>query len=122
MVHEFMISCSIPVVAVARSAHMEDAGFVAPLLPDRADKLAIKNFDPETAQGFAKLVAEDHKLHAENLGDFLTRLVEFSEGNPGAIASMIEMATMSKYRLEDHIKVSPLYIDFRLRCAAAASE
>jgi hypothetical protein len=122
MVHEFMISCSIPVVAVARSAHMEDAGFVAPLLPDRADKLAIKNFEPETAQGFAKLVAEDHKLHAENLGDFLTRLVEFSEGNPGAIASMIEMATMSKYRLEDHIKVSPLYIDFRLRCAAAASE
>jgi len=122
MVHEFMISCSIPVVAVARAAHMEDTGFVAPLLPDRADKLAIKNFDPETAQGFAKLVAEDHKLHAENLGDFLTRLVEFSEGNPGAIASMIDMATMSKYRLEDHIIVSPLYIDFRLRCAAAASE
>jgi hypothetical protein len=122
MVHELMISCSVPVVAVTRSAHMEDAGFVAPLLPDRTDKLAIKNFDPETAQGFAKLVAEDHKLHAENLGDFLTRLVEFSEGNPGAIASMIEMATMSKYRLEDHIKVSPLYIDFRLRCAAAASE
>ena len=122
MVHELMISCSVPVVAVARSAHMEDAGFVAPLFPDRADKLAIKNFDPETAQGFAKLVAEDHKLRAENLGDFLARLVEFSEGNPGAIASMINMATMSKYRLEEHIIVSPLYIDFRLRCAAANSE
>jgi hypothetical protein len=122
MVHELMISCSVPVVAVARSAHMEDAGFVAPLLPDRTDKLAIKNFDSETAQRFAKLVAEDHKLRAENLDDFLTRLVEFSEGNPGAIASMIDMATMSKYRLEDHIIVSPLYIDFRLRCAATASE
>jgi multisubunit Na+/H+ antiporter MnhG subunit len=113
---------SVAVVAVARSAHMEDAGFVAPLAPDRADKLAMKNFDPETAQRFAKLVAEDRKLHADNLDDFLTRLVEFSEGNPGAIASMIDMATMSKYRLEDQIIVSPLYIDFRLRCAAAASE
>jgi hypothetical protein len=122
MVHELMISCSIPVVAVARSPHMEDAGFVAPLLPDRTDKLAIKNFDPETAQGFAKLVAEKHKLRAENLDDFLTRLGELSEGNPGAIASMIDMATMSKYRLEDHIIVSPLYIDFRLRVAAANSE
>ena len=122
MVHELMISCSVPVVAVARSAHMEDAGFVAPLFADRADKLAIKNFDPETAQGFAKLSAEDLKLRAENLDDFLTRLVEFSEGNPGAIASMIDMATTSKYRLEDHIIVSPLYIDFRLRCAAANSE
>lgn len=121
MVHELMISCSVPVVAVARSAHMEDAGFVAPLFPDRADKLAIKNFDSETAQGFAKLVAEDRKLRADNLDDFLTRLVEFSEGNPGAIASMIDMATMSKYRLEGHIIVSPLYIDFRLQCAAAAS-
>ena len=101
---------------------MEDAGFVAPLLPDRADKLAIKNFDSETAKEYAKLIAEGLKLRAENLGDFLTRLVEFSEGNPGAIASMINMATMSKYRVEDHIIVSPLYIDFRLRCAAAASE
>jgi hypothetical protein len=122
MVHELMISCSVPVVAVARSAHMEDAGFVAPLFPDRADKLAIKNFDPETAREFAQLAAKDHTLSAENLSDFLTRMVEFSEGNPGAIASMIDMATMSKYRLEDHIIVSPLYIDFRLRCAAAASE
>ncbi len=122
MVHELMISCSVPIVAVARSAHMEDAGFVAPLFPDRADKLAIKNFDAETAQAFAKLVAADHKLSAENLGDFLARLVEFSEGNPGAIASMINMATMPKYRLEEHIIVSPLYIDFRLRCAAANSE
>jgi hypothetical protein len=121
MVHELITSCSVPVVAVARSAHMEDAGFVAPLLPDRADKLAIKNFAPETAQEFAQLTAKNRMLSAENLDDFLTRLVEFSEGNPGAIASMVDMATMSKYRLEDHIKVSPLYIDFRLRCAAAAS-
>ncbi len=122
MVHELMISCSVPVVAVARSAHMEDAGFVAPLFPDRADKLAIRNFDAETAEGFAKLVAEAHKLHAENLCDFLTRVVEFSEGNPGAITSMIDMATKSKYRLEDHIIVSPLYIDFRLQSAAANPE
>ncbi len=122
MVHELMISCSVPIVAVARSAHMEDAGFVAPLFPDRADKLPIKNFDPESATEFAKLVADEFRLRAENLGDFLTRLVEFSEGNPGAIARMIDMATMSKYRLQDHIKVSPLYIDFRLECAAANSE
>ena len=122
MVHDLMTSCSVPVVAVARSAHMEDAGFFAPLFPDRADKLSIKNFDPETAQEFAQLTAKNRMLSAENLGDFLTRLVEFSEGNPGAIASMINMATMSKYRLEDHIIASPLYIDFRLRVCSRGFE
>jgi hypothetical protein len=122
MVRELMISYSVPVLAVARSAHMEDAGFVAPLFPDRADRLAIKNFDSESAKEFAVRVAKELNLRAENLADFLTRLVEFSEGNPGAIARMINMATMSKYRVDGHIIVSPLYIDFRLRCAAAASE
>jgi len=119
---ELMIGSSIPVVAVARSAHMEDAGFIAPLFPDRGDRLAIKNFEPEAARGLIRLLAEEQNLAVENFAEFLSRVVEFSGGNPGAIASMVKMASMDQYRLGNHVKLSPLYIDFRLQSQAVSSE
>ncbi len=119
MVNEVMLSCSTPVVAVARSAHMEDAGYVLELLPDRGERVAIKNFDLDTARTFAIKLAAQQNLSATNLHSVLDSMVKFSEGNPGAILRMIAMATQAKYRSEDHIKWSPLYIDFLMECAAA---
>jgi hypothetical protein len=86
LIGEFMLSCATPVIAVARSAHMEDAGSVSP-------------------------------LSGENLNSVLDSMVKSSEGNPGAILRMIAMAKHPKYRNEDHIKWSPLYIDFLLEWA-----
>jgi hypothetical protein len=40
--------------------------------------------------------------------------LEFSEGNPGAIVALVEMAKYTKYRSDEHIKITPLYIDFRM--------
>jgi hypothetical protein len=119
MVSEVMLSCSTPVVAVARSAHMEDAGYVLPLLPDRSERLAIKNFDAATAKAFALEVASEQQLAATNLDSVLDSMVKFSEGNPGAILRMIAMAKQSKYRSDDHIKWSPFYIDFLMEWSAA---
>ncbi len=122
VVRELTISCSVPVVAVARSAHMEDAGFVAPLFPDRGDKFTIKNFDPVTAENFVRVVAAEQNLVVDNFSEFVARLVEFSGGNPGAIVKMVRMAGLSKYRLGAHVKLSPLYIDFRVGSASAGSK
>jgi ATP/maltotriose-dependent transcriptional regulator MalT len=119
MIGEVMVSCSTPVVAVARSAHMEDAGYVSPLLPDRSERLAIKNFDPETAKAFALEVSLQQQLEAENLNSVLNSMIKSSEGNPGAIVRLIAMAAESKYRSDDHIKWAPLYIDFLMEWAAA---
>jgi len=119
MTRELMYSCSTPVIAVARSAHMEDAGSVSALLPDRSERLAIKNFDSDTAKAFALEVCEQQQLEAENLHSVLGSMIKSSEGNPGAIIRMIAMAKQSKYRNEDHIKWSPLYIDFLMEWAAA---
>ncbi len=58
--------------------------------------------------------AEKVGLAPQNLGKFLTRVVEPSDGNPGAILKMLSMEKKAKYRLHDHIKTAPLYIDFRL--------
>jgi hypothetical protein len=44
-------------------------------------------------------------------------MVKSSEGNPGAILRMIAMAKQLKYRNDDHIKWSPLYIDFLMEWA-----
>lgn len=116
MVREVLYLC--PVVAVARSAHMEDAGFVAPLLSDRSEKIAIRNFGPESAAVFAERIVLEKHLAAANLKGVLDNIVESSEGNPGAIVRMIEMAGQAKYRIEDKIKWSPLYIDFKMECVA----
>ena len=118
---ELMLSCSTPVIAVARSTHMEDAGTVAALLPDRSERLALKNFDPETAKAFAREACLKQQLSGENLESVLDSIVRFSEGNPGAILRMIAMARQSKYRSDDHIKWSPLYIDFLLKWASESA-
>jgi hypothetical protein len=121
MIGEVMLSCSTPVLAVARSAHMEDAGSVSPLLPDRSERLAIKNFDADTAKAFALEVCSQQQLAAENLNGVLNSMIKFSEGNPGAILRMIAMAKQSKYRSDDHIKWAPLYIDFLMEWATASA-
>jgi len=119
MVNEVMVSTSTPVIAVARSAHMEDAGYVLQLLPDRGDRLPVKNFDSESAKSFAIEVCEAQRLEARNLHSVLDNMIKCSEGNPGAIIRMVTMARRSKYRNDDHIKWAPLYIDFLMEWTAA---
>jgi GTPase SAR1 family protein len=113
-IRELMLNCSVPVIAVARSAHMEDVGFVSPLFADRSDKLAMRNFDPELAEQFAATLARREGLHAENLTQFLERVVEYSDGNPGAMLRMIRLARDPRYFHEKQIKVTPLYIDYKI--------
>jgi DNA polymerase III delta prime subunit len=113
-IRELMLNWSVPVVAVSRSAHMEDVGFVLPLFPDRAERFALRNFDPEMARRFAAGCAERDGLTAKNIEQFLDRVVEYSDGNPGAVLQMIRMAKAPKYSHENQIKITPLYIDYRI--------
>lgn len=119
MAGELMVSCSTPLIAVARSAHMEDAGHLSTLLPDRGERLAIRNFDPDRAKAFAFEVSGQQHLEARNLPGVLDSMVRSSEGNPGAILRMIAMAKHGKYCSGDQIKFAPLYIDFLMETAAA---
>ncbi len=113
-IRELMVNWSVPVVAVSRSAHMEDVGFVLPLFPDRAERFALKNFDTEIARRFAAGCSEREGLTADNIEQFLDRVVEYSDGNPGAVLQMIHMAKAPKYSHENQIKITPLYIDYRI--------
>jgi hypothetical protein len=118
-VREIISWCATPVIAVARSSHMEDTGFLQPLYSDRAEKYELKNLDPATAQRFAEDLVRRAGLSASNIKEFLAKVVELSEGNPGAILSMLEMAKCPKYRSDEHIKITPLYIDFRMNWTPA---
>jgi hypothetical protein len=113
-VQELMMNWSIPVVAVSRSAHMEDAGFVLTLFPDRIERLALRNFDPVIARRFAASCAEKYVLTAANRELFLDKVVEYGEGNPGAMLQMIGMAKAPKYSHGNQIKITPLYIDYKI--------
>jgi hypothetical protein len=113
-VREVMSWGSTAVVAVARSAHMEDLGFLQPFYPDRSDRFEIRDFPPMVAGRFIQEAARRTGLSAENIREFLERVLEFSQGNPGVILSLLRMAQHPKYRVAGHIKITPLYLDFRL--------
>lgn len=118
-VREVMGWGSTSVSAVARSSHMEDTGFLQPLYGDRSQKCEIRNFDNATAEQFIRERIERSGLSGTNISEFLDKVLEFSGGNPGAIIALIDMATCPKYRSEEHIKISPLYIDFRMKGGVA---
>jgi hypothetical protein len=107
-----------PLIAVARSAHMEDVGFLLPIFSDRSDKYALRNFDWDTAREFAVRTAQDIQLSAANRDEAIEKIVRYSKGNPGAIIAMLHMAASPKYVTQQHVKLSPLYIDFRMRWGA----
>ena len=118
-VREMMGWGSTPVSAVARSSHMEDTGFLRPFYSDRSEKYEIRNFESLVAGQFARKVVERTKLTASNMNEFLDKILEFSAGNPGAIVALVETAKNPKYRSDEHIKITPLYIDFRMNWSPA---
>lgn len=113
-IRELMLNWSVPVIGVARSAHMEDVGFVLPLYPYNHEKLPLRNFDPELAAEFATTYARREGLQAENLPQFLEKIAEYSNGNPGAMLKMIRLAREPRYFHERQIKITPLYIDYKI--------
>jgi len=118
-VREIMGWDPTPVSAVARSSHMEDTGFLQSLYSDRSEKYEIQNFEKAVAGQFAREVVARANLTASNLNEFLDKILEFSEGNPGAILALVSTAKDPKYRSDEHIKIAPLYIDFRMNWKVA---
>ena len=113
-IKELVARATTPVMAIARSAHMEDVGFLLPMFADRTERYALRNFEREIALTFAQKVVAQMGLTAANLDDVLQKVVRYSDGNPGAILSMLRMARSPKYGIDGHIAISPLYVDFRL--------
>lgn len=120
-VREVMSWGSTPVSALARSSHMEDTGFLQPIYGDRSQKCEIRNFDSGVAEQFAREIVNRTGLVASNMSEFMDKVLEFSQGNPGAIIALLQMANEPKYRSDEHVKVTPLYIDFRMNWSPAKS-
>jgi len=105
-------------IAAARSAHMEDVGFLLPLFPNQSERYGLRNFSSSTARAFAIRTAQAMQLDASNRDEVIEEIVRYSKGNPGAILAMLQMAANPKYVAHEHVKLSSLYIDFRLRWGA----
>ncbi len=103
-----------PVIFASRSPHMEDIGGLRPLCANRSERLEVKNLPLPVALEFAKREAGRSQLWASNLETILLSLVEWSEGNPGAILDMLKMAELPQYRAGDQIKAHILYVDYRM--------
>jgi hypothetical protein len=97
---------------------MEDAGFLLPMFSDRSSRYLLRNLETEAAKKFALRAAEEMQLEAVNRDEAIEKIVRYSKGSPGAIMAMLQMAVNPNYVAEKHVKLSPLYIDFRLRWSA----
>jgi hypothetical protein len=93
---------------------MEDIGALRPLCANKSERLELKNLPPQIALEFAQRDAERIQLWASNLESTLPSLVEWSDGNPGAILQMLKMAQLPQYRAGDQIKSHILYVDYRM--------
>jgi hypothetical protein len=103
-----------PVIFASRSPHMEDIGALRALCANKSERLELKNWPNQIALEFAQREAEKNQLRASNLEAILHSLVEWSDGNPGAIIHLIKMAQLPQYRAVDLIKVHTLYVDYRM--------
>jgi hypothetical protein len=103
-----------PVIFASRSPHMEDIGALRPLCANKSERLELKNWPPQIALEFTRREAERIRLSASNLEAILPALVEWSDGNPGAIVQMLKMAHMPQYRAGNQIKAHVLYLDYRM--------
>ena len=66
-VRELMVDCSVAVIAVSRSAHMEDSGFILPMFPDRGERLALQQLRRWDGGAFCAWCARREGLTAGNL-------------------------------------------------------
>jgi len=103
-----------PVIFASRSPHMEDIGALRQLCANKSERLELKNLPPQIALEFARREAERIELWASNLEAILPSLVEWSDGNPGAILNMLKMAQLPQYRADGQIKAHILYVDYRM--------
>ena len=103
-----------PVIFASRSAHMEDIGTLQPLCALKSERLELKNWPQHIALEFAQREAEKAGLLASNLDSVLPSLVEWSDGNPFAILTMVKMVKSPQYRVGDQIKSHILYLDYRM--------
>jgi len=113
-VKDLLTASGTPLVAVARSPHMEDIGFLRSLFSARGELFAIHDFDPPTAKEFALYRAQLMTLEGSNRDEAIAKIVNYSHGNPGAIVMMLNMAAEPRYVSQSHIKLGPLYVDFKL--------
>jgi len=105
-IREIMGWGSTPVSAVAHSSHMEDPGFLQPLY--RSQECEIRNFHDSTAEQSAREMIKRRGLSGSNSADP-------EQGARVQRRIKIDMARYPKYRSEEHIEISPLYIDFRMQ-------
>jgi hypothetical protein len=63
---------------------------------------------------FAQREAEKIDLRASSLEAILPALVEWIDGNPGAILHMLKMAQLPRYRAGGQIEPHIRYVDYRM--------
>ena len=111
MIKDLVYYGRTPLIFASRSPHMEDIGALRPLCALKSERIEIENLPQKIALEFAMRNAEKIQLWASNLESILSSIVEWSDGNPGAILHMLKMAQLPQCRAGDQIEARILRVD-----------
>jgi hypothetical protein len=87
-----------PLLAAARSPHMEDIGALATFFALRQERLALRPLSPTAARRLAEAEAARLRLQFPRPQQVLEELLGFAKGNPGEILAMLALARQPCYR------------------------
>lgn len=103
-----------PILFSARSPHMEDIGDLRSLCVYRSSRLELRPWPAQIALQFARHQADLSGLTALNLDEALKFFAELSQGYPGRMLAMLNMAKATAYRQEGHIKFRLIFVDYSM--------
>lgn len=108
-----------PFVFTARSAHMEDIGYVSKFALPQEQRLALGGLPAaEAAHLFESAVAGWPRRPA-NFEEFRRHVLDYADGNPGTILGLARLARENAYWAGDRLKLHLLTVDFNLQGHAA---
>jgi hypothetical protein len=112
---ELLRSGSTPLIAAARSPHMEDTGALALFFALQSERLAVRPLSEAAALRLAEAECERLQLRFPHPARALEELLQLAQGNPGEILAMLAMARQPRYRYAGAVDGEPklrlIYVD-----------
>jgi hypothetical protein len=104
---------------IATAASVDHLGFLHRLFWDPRERLDVKPLREHDARWLASLAAERFTLPPEiDRVELQTKIVDAAAGNPGRIVEMYRLATDSRYRHGEYVKMALIQIDLAARFIA----
>ena len=115
LMKEIMCRCETPVYLIARGMSQQEVGYAWGLYWNESLRLQLGPLHEKHARELLEFCIRDFGLNLLDLEDFRKEVLRLSGLLPGAISKMSRLATDSRYRFGDRIKIKLVHVDYLLQ-------